>query len=267
MTGTQKIIKYLAIAFAFCLIAGIVTGGISLFTFVSDLTGESDSEIKNKDFSVGENTKNLKINLTNTDIVIKEGDKLSVETTKDNVVVKEKLGSFSIVEKKTSAKLKEDGQVVLTIPKGYVFDKVDINTGKGKLVADVLRSEKIYLDFGAGEVIIEKLISEEKANINGGAGRITINNGKFYGADIDVTAGSLDVTAEFLGSGNIDCGIGNVNINLKGSEDDYRISVDKGIGGATIKGEAVAAETTYGTGGNMLDVEGGLGEIKIDFVK
>lgn len=267
MTGTQKIIKYLAIAFAFCLIAGVLTGGISLLTAFSDFAGESDFDIKDKEFSVGENTKHLKINLANTDLIIKEGDKLSVRSTKGNVVAKEKLGSITVTEKKASSDIREDGRTVLTVPKGYVFDKVNIETGRGKLIADVLNSKKVYLNFGAGEVIIENLIAAEKTEINGGAGKLTINNGKICDADFDIGAGGFNVTAEFAGNSDFDCGVGKVNINLKGKEENYRISVDKGLGAATIKGESVSDETVYGNGENMIDVDGGVGEIKIDFVK
>ncbi len=267
MTSFQKIMKYLAIAFAFFLIATIAYGLISGVSFFADMFGESDFNGKTESFAVGENTKYLKIDLGNSDIIIKEGDKLTVESTKENIVVKEKLGSFSIVEKKNSLQIKEQGQVVLTVPKGYVFDKVNIDTGKGKLIADVLKSKKVNLDFGAGEVVIDNLISTEDTEIDGGAGKVTIKDGKICDADFDMGAGRLDVTAEITGNSDFDCGVGNVSINLKGKEENYRLKINKGLGAVTIKGEAVSDGTVYGNGPHTIGADGGVGEIKIDFVK
>jgi len=80
-------------------------------------------------------------------------------------------------------------------------------------------------------------------------------------------AGRLDVTAEITGNSAFDCGVGNVSINLKGKEENYRLKINKGLGAVTIKGEAVSDGTVYGNGPHTIGADGGVGEIKIDFVK
>lgn len=267
MTKNQKVIKYLAIAFAFCLIAAIVSGIANGLTFLTGMTDKSDSEGKVQEFSVGENAKYLNIDLANSDLIIKEGDKFAVETTKGNIIAREKLGSFSVTEKNSVIENSEEGQTVITVPKGYVFNKIDIDTGKGSLIADVLNSKKVYLDFGAGEVVIDNLISTEDTEIDGGAGKVTIKDGKICDADFDMGAGRLDVTAEITGNSDFDCGVGNVSINLKGKEENYKLKINKGFGAVTIKGEVVSDGTVYGNGPNTIEADGGVGEIKIDFVK
>ena len=50
-------------------------------------------------------------------------------------------------------------------------------------------------------------------------------------------------------------------------KDDYCIILDKGLGNATINGKNMSGDTTYGTGENKLDIDGGLGSIQIDFIE
>ena len=48
---------------------------------------------------------------------------------------------------------------------------------------------------------------------------------------------------------------------------DYNISLDKGIGSATLAGNSMDDNTQYGTGSNKIDIDGGVGSISIDFKK
>ena len=50
-------------------------------------------------------------------------------------------------------------------------------------------------------------------------------------------------------------------------KDDYCIILDKGLGNATINGKNMSDDTTYGTGENKLDIDGGVGSIQIDFIE
>ena len=44
----------------------------------------------------------------------------------------------------------------------------------------------------------------------------------------------------------------------------YKINVSKGLGNVTLDGQKLEMDRVYGTGENYLDVDGGIGEIKID---
>ena len=58
---------------------------------------------------------------------------------------------------------------------------------------------------------------------------------------------------------------GEMNLFLIGSLDDYEISLDKGVGNALIDGYDMKDNDTYGTGINKIDIDGGIGNINIDF--
>ena len=76
----------------------------------------------------------------------------------------------------------------------------------------------------------------------------------------------LSLTSKIIGDSEIDAGVGELNLNLIGSLNDYKIKLDKGIGSASINSEKMRSETYYGTGSNLIDIDGGVGSINIDFV-
>ena len=55
-------------------------------------------------------------------------------------------------------------------------------------------------------------------------------------------------------------------VRLLGSPEDYRIRLDKGIGSATMDGKALSGGSTLGSGQHSIDIDGGIGSIRIQFV-
>ncbi|MDD7024010.1 MAG: hypothetical protein PUI37_04005, partial [Oscillospiraceae bacterium] len=54
-------------------------------------------------------------------------------------------------------------------------------------------------------------------------------------------------------------------LTLLGSREDYQIEMDKGIGEARLEGESMRDDSVYGAGRNRIEIDGGIGEISIDF--
>ena len=54
-------------------------------------------------------------------------------------------------------------------------------------------------------------------------------------------------------------------IKLMDDKKNYTINVSKGLGNVTLDGQKLEMDRIYGTGENYLDIDGGVGEIKIDF--
>ena len=77
--------------------------------------------------------------------------------------------------------------------------------------------------------------------------------------------GEFDFSGRLTGKSEIDSGVGAINIKLLDNSDNYTINVDKGIGSITLDGKKLEMDRVYGTGQNYLDIDGGIGEIKIDF--
>ena len=104
-------------------------------------------------------------------------------------------------------------------------------------------------------------------SIDSGAGEVVIKDGSVNNLDLDMGIGKVKLNLEVIGNSEIDAGIGELNLVLLGNDDDYRINVDKGIGSIKFNGESVDAETTVGNGDNIIDIDGGVGNINVDFRK
>lgn len=265
MTSFQKIIKYLAILFAFCLIGSITAGiitGVTTLAKLADLT-TSDGEIEDIKH---EEIKKIRIKLLRTDLIIKTGDTVNAETDNGDITVKKVFGTLIVEENsKSIIDSLEKTELVLTIPENCVFEEIKITTGAGAFGAELLNAEKIDLNFGAGNVKIDKMISTERTEITGGAGKVEILDGKTHNVNFDMGMGKLHYRAEITGRSELNCGVGAVEINLLGGEENYSVDLDKGLGLVSINGVSYSDGIDYGDGENKLDINGGVGELKVIF--
>ena len=156
-------------------------------------------------------------------------------------------------------------QVILTIPKGTEFRKADISTGAGTFTVEELSAQRLRLNLGAGEVKIASLSASGSALIDGGAGEITIDGGSLNNLDFDMGVGEVSLTRRITGDSEIDYGVGQLNLTLLGKLDDYCIRLDEGIGEARLDGQKMYDDSVYGNGMNAIEIDGGVGELKIEF--
>ena len=63
----------------------------------------------------------------------------------------------------------------------------------------------------------------------------------------------------------INAGVGSLNIDLQGEKDSYKIQANKGLGSIKIDGKELPDGESFGNGENYIEVDGGVGNIKIDF--
>ena len=274
MTTLQKVIKYLALAFAIFLTVSIVGGILSAVGLLGSLFSDDDAEWgdvigETKTYTVSSEISDLNIQINAADFYIKEGNGFSVESNLKNLEVDEKNGCLTL---KDLTKIKLNGSnayenAVLTIygPVGTVFDNVNIKTGAGRFTVDSLSAATIGFELGAGDVTISKLIAEKSADIEGGAGRITISNGAIKDLALKMGMGQLNLTAALTGDSELELGVGESNITLLGSKDDYELDIEKGIGNITVDGKNVTDYGSSGRGANEVEIHGGIGAINVEF--
>lgn len=267
MRETQKIIKYCAIAFALFLIVSIISGLMYGATFIGGLFDENvEITEKLEGLEIGENTSLLVVDIASSNIIIKTGDTLKVETNNKYINSKEENNKLYITEKKHNWINNKNSDLIIYVPINFVFDGVSITTGAGKVNIDTLSAKQLDLELGAGRVDINELRVIDNTKIEGGAGAVTIKNGNMNNLDLDMGVGSLSLTSKLTGNNKIDSGVGQMSLNLLGSLNDYEITLDKGLGSATIDGKKMENDTVYGTGINELDIDGGVGSIYINFI-
>ena len=79
--------------------------------------------------------------------------------------------------------------------------------------------------------------------------------------------GELNLKSRIEGKSELDYGIGETELTLLGSREEYKIEIDKGIGEARLDGESMRDDSVYGSGENFIEIDGGIGEINIEFSK
>ena len=268
MSDAQRIIKYLAIAFAWFLVFSIISGIMSAILSLGNIFGnkEEGTDVF-EGIDINGNVSILDVDVNNVDVIIEEGYYLKAETNNENVRIKQVNNKLFITQKKQDwYKNDERKEIVISIPYEFMFDAVSLEAGAGNVNIDGLSAKKLELGLGAGNVKINKLVVSNETEIEGGAGEIIITDSKLNNMDLDLGVGKVSITSSVTGNSQIDSGIGEVNLNLIGSEEDYKILVEKGIGTTTISGKTISNNVFYGNGSNNINIEGGVGGIKINFV-
>lgn len=266
MIGTQKVIKYCAIAFAMLLIFGIISG---IVYSISSITGvvsiaidrDDDEEVRNLDMEGNFNI--LDINIKAANLVIKTGDSFKAETTNKYIecnVSDEKL----FIREKSHMKLGNDAKLIVYIPSDMILDKVSIKTGAGKVIIESLNAQNLYLNLGAGKVDIDSLNVTKTAKIDGGAGSFDIQNGIINNLSLDMGVGKVSLNLSLRGYNKIDAGVGKINLNLLDALDNYKFKLDKGVGAITINGTNFTDNTSIGIGDHVIDIDGGVGKIEVN---
>jgi len=268
MNTFQKVIKYLAVAFALFLSISIIGGIVQVLASVASF-GSKNAVGEMKTYEISEKIESIQVDISAADFVIQTGETFLVESNHKYLTVDERNTKLVISEKEHSSFSNTHGNVklVVTVPDGFIFQDADISTGAGRVTVDTLAANTLHLVLGAGETKIESLTANTKADIEGGAGALTVNGGALHNLDCDMGVGGLKLTSEITGNSSIEYGVGQAELMLLGSAEDYQIHLDKGIGEATLDGKPMYTDSVYGTGVNKLDMDGGVGEIEIRFAQ
>ena len=83
--------------------------------------------------------------------------------------------------------------------------------------------------------------------------------------DLDIGVGEAELKSRLTGSCSIDYGVGELELTLAGTQEDYCITLDKGVGTATLDGVKMTGGAVYGDGETFIGIDGGIGEIRVGF--
>ena len=272
MSIVQKVIKYLAIAFAIALIVGIITTIVSVVSSIP-LTlkiGKNNSDSNNiietsSDFE-SENIAFLDIDIAYSNLTIRKGEYLKVESSDKDIQCKQDEQKIIIKERNSNwfNNTKKE-ELIVYVPENLQFDKVNINTGVGKVNIEILNTKVLKMDLGAGETSIQNINITESAKIDTGAGKVNIKEAKINDLRCDLGIGATEISAKLLGNTRIGTGVGSLKLDVLGKKEEYETKVNKGLGNVTIDEEKISDNEVVGNGENKIDIDGGVGEIKINF--
>jgi len=265
MTTFQKVIKYLAFAFAIFLTISIIGGILSMFGLFG---GFFDGDAVTKDiktYAVSSEVQSLEVKINAADLTIKQGESFSVESNLKYLTVEDKNGVLTIKETKKFIRTYTGAVLILYIPADTVFEKANIITGAGRLTVDSLSASTMNFELGASEVTIDTLVAASDIGIEGGAGKITISGGALHNLDLNMGVGQLNLTSALTGESDFDLGVGESNITVIGNKDDYKLDIEKGLGNITVDGTSTSNIKGQGDGNNSIEVSGGVGAINLNF--
>ena len=257
MTGVQKVIKIAAIVLAIFIICIIINAILSVVGHFS----LSNSKDFTKNYS---NINNIEIDLNSASIEIKSGTEFKIEAknVSDNFKVKERNGNLYIDEDTFWLWNNSGGKVILYIPTD--LNELSIDTGTGTTIIKDITARNLELDMGAGILEIDNSTFYE-TNIDGGTGSVDVTNSSLTDLELDCGVGDISINGEIIGRSSINAGIGEITLNLTGGEENYSLMLEKGLGSIKINDEEFN-NTTYGSGYNKIDIDGGIGSIYINFL-
>lgn len=287
MSSAQKVIKYLAMAFAACLTIAILGGILNAVVGVvgafvpehnqkQEVNG-TEMEIEQVDSQKSyTDVENLKIESSVYKIDIVGGSKVegvkvecsnipstykvyyedrTIKTTDDNWV-------SGIFNKNTSS---AKGRIKIYVSDKINLDKVEIEMGVGAVTVSNISTKKLEVDCGVGVFSCDDVAAED-VNISGGVGNVECDDVTFGGLELDGGVGDVSIKGTLTGKTEVSAGMGNVDLDVNGKKDDYNVKVETGLGSIYIDGEKYKDSDFYNNSeSNLIDIEGGIGTIHVDF--
>ena len=272
MTTTQKIIKYLAIAFALFLVISIfsIIFGLSREIISSINSDKKDSKLLEEYTTISNNVNNIesfKIDISNDNIEIKEGEKFEVKTNDPDVKFYHENSKVKIKTDKTFSwhlSNSSRGTIIIYLPNESNISELDLNLGAGKIDIDKIFVEILLMDLGAGTMTAKEINVYEKATINGGAGNINIYSGTINNLNLKLGAGNASIESDLTGSNTLTTGVGKLNLGLSRSKDNYKFDISKGLGNIILNDFDVSEDILIGDGETKIKISGAVGNIIIN---
>ena len=272
MTTTQKIIKYLAIAFALFLVISIfsIIFGLSREIISSINSDKKDSKLLEEYTTISNNVNNIesfKIDISNDDIEIKEGEKFEVKTNDPDIKFYHENSKVKIKTDKTFSwhlSNSSRGTIIIYLPNEFNITELDLNLGAGKIDIDKIFVETLLMDLGAGTMTAKEINVYEKATINGGAGNINIYSGTINNLNLKLGAGNASIQSDLTGSNTLTTGVGKLNLGLSRSKDNYKFDISKGLGNIILNDFDVSEDILIGDGETKIKISGAVGNIIIN---
>lgn len=140
-------------------------------------------------------------------------------------------------------------EITILIPRDTHFDEVSMDVGGGEVKIDTLNSNEFSAEIGGGRLLVTESLNALEVDCSVGAGQIALSN---------LTCTELE----------LDCGAGQITAVIEGSQSDYRMEGDCGIGQIQFGSDhfsTMGKEFTAGTGSKLIHADCGVGQIDVQF--
>ena len=194
----------------------------------------------------------LDIELKYDDLILEEGDSFCVRVYDDsgkNVTVKESSDTLKV---KSTKKLSKNRKVCISYPEDVKLQELEIEMGAGTVYLDRdIETEKLSVEMGAGEFESKNPVTAREADLEIGTGSMTF---------ADLSARKTDG----------ECGLGELDLTLTGTQEDYNYDLECGVGNLDVGSDSYSGlgrEKSISNKGadRKLNLECGMGNVSVDF--
>ena len=194
----------------------------------------------------------LDIELKYDELILEEGDSFCVRVYDDNgknVTVKESSDTLKV---RSTKKLSKTRKVCISYPKDVKLQELEIEMGAGTVYLNRdIETEKLSVEMGAGEFDSKNPVTAEEADLEIGTGSMTF---------ADLSARKTDG----------ECGLGELDLTLTGTQEDYNYDLECGVGNLDVGSDSYSGlgrEKSISNKGadRKLNLECGMGNVSVDF--
>lgn len=194
----------------------------------------------------------LDIELKYDELILEEGDSFCVRVYDDNgknVTVKESSDTLKV---RSTKKLSKTRKVCISYPEDVKLQELEIEMGAGTVYLNRdIETEKLSVEMGAGEFESKNPVTAREADLEIGTGSMTF---------ADLSARKTDG----------ECGLGEMDLTLTGTQEDYNYDLECGVGNLDVGSDSYSGlgrEKSISNKGadRKLNLECGMGNVSVDF--
>lgn len=276
MTGVQKFIKYIAIAFGIYLsitivlvLLGIVNGLVkgskqSTTEIIENIDGDDLKDISQEYTNIA----NLEIDLENIELIIKKGENLKIEGTNipNKLEIKQDGNTLKISDDEVFSNFYTvNNALTIYIPEEQKLNNIDIEANSVSVDIERLNATNLKLETYNNDCKIDELLVDN-LEMNNEYGEIEIYKSEVKTLKLDSESGTEDIHMKITEKAEMDLEYSTTNMILTGSLENYQINHKKQFGNTYIEGkEFLSPRGPIGNGNVIINLETKYTEMYIDF--
>lgn len=177
-----------------------------------------------------------------------------------------------VLETPSSRRLNDIGECVITfyIPEEKEFQKVDIELGAGSMKLKNLYADEANLSAGAGKITVSSIYAK-RLHASVGMGQMELKEFDAEKLDAEVGMGELIADGNIRKEAMIECAMGNIEMEIEGSQKDFNYEVEGAMGNISIGKDSYggfASERIIDNDADkVIDITGSMGNISLEFAE
>lgn len=261
---------FMILGISLCLVGG-VAGGQKLVTWLAEF--DNERKLGEEAVVLSADVKRLTVEVGAGELILQEKEtddgKIDISVTGvGNWDYSVENGKLSIIAFDEGLPAIKTGKLIVMLPKDCYFEEAEIEVGAGVVEFSHINAARVAAEIGAGEVIMREIEAEDfQAEVN--AGSLMVENSNCINAELSVNMGECVYQGSI--SGNLDavCGMGNMNLTLKGNETEHNYVLECEAGNIHIGNYDISGVFTEkvidNEAAHNFEIQCGLGDITIEF--